>query len=43
MKEAGVDEEIKPFLQACIKLLCKKKVVENLQALIDNYVEKEQP
>lgn len=43
MKEAGVDDEIKSFWQACIKLLRNKKVVENLQAMIDNYTEKEQP
>lgn len=33
------DEAIKPFLQACMKLLCNQKAVENIQALIDNYVE----
>ena len=43
MKEVGGDEEIKPFLQACIKLLHNKKAVENLQALIDNCAEREQP
>ena len=43
MDVARVDEEIKPFLQACIKLLHNKKAVENLQALIDNCAEKEQP
>lgn len=30
------EEEFKLFLQACMKLLCNKKAVENLQALIDN-------
>lgn len=40
MKEAGGDEEIISFLQAFIKLLCNKKVVENIHALIDNFTER---
>ena len=31
-----VDEEVKPFLQACMKLLRNPKAVQNLQALIDS-------
>ena len=37
------DDEVKPFLQACMKLLCNKKVVENLQALIDSCADKPNP
>ena len=36
IKESGGDEEIKPFLQECIKLPCNKNTVENTQYLIDN-------
>ena len=32
-----IDEEVKPFLQACMKLLHNPKAMENLQALIDSY------
>lgn len=35
--------ETKLALQACIKILCNKKVVDNLQALINIFTEKEQP
>ena len=35
--------ELKVLLQACIKLLRNKKVVENLETLIDNCIEKDQP
>ena len=31
------DEEVKPFLQACLKLLRNPTAVENLEALIDSY------
>ena len=31
-----VGEEVKPFLQACMKLLCNPKAMENLQELIDS-------
>ena len=30
LMEPKVDDEVKPFLQAFIKLLCNQKVVENL-------------
>lgn len=31
-----VDEEVEPFLQACMKLLYNPKAMEHLQALIDS-------
>jgi len=42
-KTQRTDDEVKPFLQACMKLLRNQKAVENLQALIDNCVEKANP
>lgn len=35
-----MDDEVKPFLQACMKLLHNQKVVENLQTLIDSCAER---
>ena len=31
-----IDEGVKPFLQACMKLLHNPKVIENLQALMNS-------
>lgn len=38
-----MNDEVKPLLQACMKLLHNHKVVENIQALIDSYIEKINP
>lgn len=38
-----VDDEVKPFVQACMKLLPNQKAVENLQALIDSCAERTNP
>ena len=35
-KDLKEDEGVKPFLQACMKLLCNLRAMENLQALIDS-------
>ena len=37
------DEEVKPFLHACMKLLRNPKAMENLQASIDSCVEQPSP
>lgn len=37
------DEAVKPFLQACMKLLCNQKAMDNLQALIYSCVENVSP
>ena len=35
-RDLKADEEVKPFLHACMKLLRNPNFVENLQALIDS-------
>ena len=41
--EPKMYDEVKPFLQACIKLLCNHKAVDNLQAWIDSCAKKGVP
>ena len=40
MVDITIDEAVKPFLHACMKLQHNQKAVENLQGLIDSCAEK---
>lgn len=40
---SGIKDEVKPFLQACMKLIHNQQAVENLQALLDGCAGKEDP
>ena len=40
---SGIEDEVKPFLQVCMKLLHNQQVVENLQAILDGCTGKVDP